>query len=406
MDSPQLQNDQKEDNPQVVQAEIAQLEALVTPEQVLSATVARKRRNLTKKTVNRVREPTPGRDLPDKDEAREEATEKPKTPERRRRKSTTREAPDDASSVVSEEPKAEDVGAVKEKKKDLVEITQAEVMSLYNKAKRTLATNRDRIKRRVEKASQRSSSMPGFTENELLEGLRRGGLLLDDSIRRRSRTASIPSSSEEDVMAVPPPPRKPHKSHTLLKKKKPPQARSAKVIEILDPKTSSIVARISKGSNLPPFYFYHIFLILKYYTIGEMIYEFRVFKRDMKSEWKALKGLVQRCVADLLIFFIIFGLGGIMFKYVEGAFENFYKCGVKRVKRDFIDVLWYRSHNLREEEWKSLARSKLRSFEEELHLAHEAGMHTYSGQRSWSFINGLLYCLTVVSTVGNATSKF
>ncbi|KAJ8947384.1 hypothetical protein NQ318_017747 [Aromia moschata] len=55
---------------------------------------------------------------------------------------------------------------------------------------------------------------------------------------------------------------------------------------------------------------------------------------------------------------------------------------------------------MREEDWKSLARTRLRVFEEELHTAHEAGMTSYSGQRSWSFLNGIVYALTVVTTIG------
>lgn len=91
-----------------------------------------------------------------------------------------------------------------------------------------------------------------------------------------------------------------------------------------------------------------------------------------------------------------------MFKFTEGTFETYYKCGVKRVKRDFIDLLWTKSHNLREEDWKSLARSRLRKFEEELHSAHEAGMTDYSGMRSWSFLNGIVYCLTILTTIGES----
>lgn len=53
-----------------------------------------------------------------------------------------------------------------------------------------------------------------------------------------------------------------------------------------------------------------------------------------------------------------------------------------------------------EDDWKSLARSKLRGFEDELHMAHEAGLTSYSGLKSWTFINGVVYCMTVVTTIG------
>lgn len=56
----------------------------------------------------------------------------------------------------------------------------------------------------------------------------------------------------------------------------------------------------------------------------------------------------------------------------------------------------------REEDWKEQARSKLRAFEEELHAAHEAGMTSYSGMKAWTFVNGIIYCLTVVTTIGES----
>ncbi|XP_014270925.1 potassium channel subfamily K member 1 isoform X1 [Halyomorpha halys] len=139
--------------------------------------------------------------------------------------------------------------------------------------------------------------------------------------------------------------------------------------------------------------------------------DWREFKRDVKLEYvkfkiefrdevERLKKLRNRCISDLLIALIICGLGAFVFKFIEGAFESYYKCGVKRVKRDFIDELWRGSHFLREDEWKSKARRKLMEFENQLQDAFEAGMNSYSGQRSWSFINSFLYSLTVLTTIG------
>ncbi|CAH1406043.1 unnamed protein product [Nezara viridula] len=140
-------------------------------------------------------------------------------------------------------------------------------------------------------------------------------------------------------------------------------------------------------------------------------FEWREFKRDVKLEFvrfkiefrhevDRLKKLRNRCISDLVIAFIYCGLGAFVFKFTEGTFESYYKCGVKRVKRDFIDELWRGSHFLREDEWKSKARRKLMEFENQLQDAFEAGMNSYSGQRSWSFINALLYSLTVLTTIG------
>lgn len=68
---------------------------------------------------------------------------------------------------------------------------------------------------------------------------------------------------------------------------------------------------------------------------------------DHAAEWEQNKRQRNRCIADFIALALFFGAGGLIFRFVEGAFENFYKCGVKRVKRDFVDQLWSSSHNLR-----------------------------------------------------------
>lgn len=55
----------------------------------------------------------------------------------------------------------------------------------------------------------------------------------------------------------------------------------------------------------------------------------------------------------------------------------------------------------REEDWKTLARQKLRKFEEELHAMGAMGIRYFPGQRSWNFVNCILYCWTVITTIGN-----
>jgi hypothetical protein len=127
--------------------------------------------------------------------------------------------------------------------------------------------------------------------------------------------------------------------------------------------------------------------------------EWKSFKVDHRKEWKSLKQQYYECCIGLMLIFIFCGIGGIIFHSTEGAFEMFYKCGVKRVKRDFLDSL-YSKRWLSEEEWKSLARSKLMEFENQLYDAYDAGMTSYSGQKGWSFINSFIYSMTVVTTIG------
>ncbi|XP_043683060.1 uncharacterized protein LOC122636160 isoform X3 [Vespula pensylvanica] len=135
-------------------------------------------------------------------------------------------------------------------------------------------------------------------------------------------------------------------------------------------------------------------------ALKDVASELKAFMIQNPIEMRIIRKMRNRCIAQLILIMIYCGLGAFVFRFTEGAFETFYKCGVKRVKRDFLDSLWNYSHNLREDDWKSLARRKLMEFEEQLHTAHEAGVHTYSGQRSWTFLNAVVYCLTVITTIG------
>lgn len=68
---------------------------------------------------------------------------------------------------------------------------------------------------------------------------------------------------------------------------------------------------------------------------------------EYPSEWAKLKRTRNRCIANFILLSILFGVGGFLFRFIEGTFENFYKCGVRRVKRDFVEQLWVSSHDLR-----------------------------------------------------------
>ncbi|XP_050080178.1 uncharacterized protein LOC126567879 [Anopheles maculipalpis] len=124
------------------------------------------------------------------------------------------------------------------------------------------------------------------------------------------------------------------------------------------------------------------------------------FLDDQTEEVVRIRIQVNHCLFYFAVMVLLCGVGGIAFRLTEGTFESQYKCGVKRVKREFIDQLWLSSHNQREEDWKLSARNRLRKFEEELQIAFEAGMKTYSGNTAWNFVNGVIYSLTVVSTIG------
>lgn len=65
------------------------------------------------------------------------------------------------------------------------------------------------------------------------------------------------------------------------------------------------------------------------------------------TEWRCIKTEISKCLSELLMLMIFCGMGGMLFRYLEGNYEMANKAGVKRVKRDFIDQLWLSSHNLR-----------------------------------------------------------
>ncbi|XP_063707753.1 uncharacterized protein LOC134836478 [Culicoides brevitarsis] len=135
------------------------------------------------------------------------------------------------------------------------------------------------------------------------------------------------------------------------------------------------------------------------------------FYYESKIVWKQLKAAhpkevleirtsFKRCLCMWIAMLILCGTGGLIFRHLEGNWENMYKCGTKRIRRTFIDDLWKFSQNLREDDWKTKARTTLKQFEEELQIAYDAGVKSYSGITVWSFINSALFCLTVVTTIG------
>ncbi|XP_025200671.1 TWiK family of potassium channels protein 9-like isoform X2 [Melanaphis sacchari] len=129
-------------------------------------------------------------------------------------------------------------------------------------------------------------------------------------------------------------------------------------------------------------------------------HQWRSFLQEHDDEWKKFWNAGRKCFINTVILVVMCGVGGVVFRYTEGAFESFYKCGVKRVKRDFLDGLWTDSRRMGADQWKQTARRKLVEFEEQLHDAFEAGTTTYSGRSSWSFVNSAIYCFTVVTTIG------
>jgi potassium channel subfamily K member 18 len=71
------------------------------------------------------------------------------------------------------------------------------------------------------------------------------------------------------------------------------------------------------------------------------------FKLQHKDNVIEIRQSLNKCFVDLVLLCILCGMGGLVFRALEGNYEHSYKCGVRKVKRDFIDQLWLSSHNMR-----------------------------------------------------------
>lgn len=441
-------------------------EGKVTPEQELSASVSRRRRNISKKrseSAHRPRDVTPARDLlsENTNQDDEERNGTPKTPERKLRKTNSNNSnkENESSAKIPTKNNSEETNNTqngenmekaenKEEKIENDEVTttvgkeeiNSDLQSLLSKAKRSASNATKEKPARMKRdskllAKKRSQSTPRPASEE--NGTK------EDLEEKKTRLKKEKELQECD---------KPKTEHTPLKETSPekiePEVEKSEIKQIIEDfnkaqKLSTPVEKIpdfvpssepiieSAASNqsegkikrrtqyAPAAQQYLERRRLEKalsqdkttdepkkskkqprMTFKELKYHWNKFKCDHPEECSKIKSMRNRCLNDIGLLMIFCGIGGLIFKFTEGAFENFYKCGVKRVKRDFIDILWKGSHNLREEDWKTLARTKLRDFEEQLHTAHEAGVHSYSGQRSWSFLNGIVYALTVVTTIG------
>jgi hypothetical protein len=115
---------------------------------------------------------------------------------------------------------------------------------------------------------------------------------------------------------------------------------------------------------------------------------------------KAIKKATIRILILIFLNCTVWLAGSCFFMYLERPSEAVHKCGVRRVKRDFLDQLWTESKGLPESDWKSLARKKLETFENELQTAVEAGLNSYSDANVWTVSNALFYTFTMSTTIG------
>jgi len=92
--------------------------------------------------------------------------------------------------------------------------------------------------------------------------------------------------------------------------------------------------------------------------------------------------------------------GSFLFMHLEATNEAEHKCGVKKVQRDFVDILWQESQSLDEFDWKSSARQRIMKFEDQIHEAVQAGVSSTSGNNIWNIPNTFVYVFTLSTTIG------
>lgn len=452
----------EQDEKQSDNNENQRFEGKVTAEQELSASVARRRRNISKKrseSAHRPRDVTPARDLltdsPNDNEL------PPKTPERKLKKTgsnnsnksskngnDTNEKREVENNNVSKQD--ENKNSTNEENKEKIVNVTSELDSLQNHTKRSAPREKPARMKRDKLLKKRSQSTPRPSTEDEEKGTKDDFEQQKIKLKKEKEISDLkkdtapsnkneidPSEEEKKVKLkrekepaeqekIPPKSEK-----DLVEDFKQAQILSAKLEVIFKPSSSESSVestesnqeeKVRRRKPLKPYapaaqqYLERRRLEKQLsetkseekkvekpksrFSPKEILSKWRQFKTEYSDEYNKIKSMRNKCINEIILLMIFCGFGGMIFKFTEGALENFYKCGVKRVRRDFIEILWRGSHNLREEDWKALARTKLRDMEEQLHEAHEAGVHTYSGQRSWSFLNGIVYSLTIVTTIG------
>lgn len=336
-------DDQREKFEKLLQKfDAEKLESMITPEQVLSASVARKRRKFTKKRSTS-RELTPARQVSGEkasttetdDEVRER---RPKTPERRHRKivrsvSKPKEpvengtdvgakAENDRGGVVKtassndikqNDPPQDDAPPLR--KKSFSDLAQAEIMTLYTKAKRGVSRGRERFRKHDKLAAKRSRSTPTQpTEQELVESFRKAQLLSYQSLPKRSssfRKYSTDSSlrtSPEKIISKPLRPLVQPLAKAPAPKKQ--IQTSKKIIEIIDPKSFNLTFK--KPPTMAPMQLTHLFKVLVSYTPREIYRSYKAYKILMKKDYDKIRSLRRKCMLELMLIMIYCGLGGVL----------------------------------------------------------------------------------------------
>ena len=104
--------------------------------------------------------------------------------------------------------------------------------------------------------------------------------------------------------------------------------------------------------------------------------------RDLIQKFYLTVTFLHCSIKVLFLLFLntTFWLGGtFLFMHLEATNEAEHKCGVKKVQRDFVDILWQESRFYDEFDWKSSARKRIMQFEDQIHEAVSAGVSSASG---------------------------
>lgn len=121
---------------------------------------------------------------------------------------------------------------------------------------------------------------------------------------------------------------------------------------------------------------------------------------DVWVDTRTLKSSAFHYSALIMVLYIYCFIGGFLFKALEGWYEVHSKCEILKHRHDLVEDIWNQSAYLDYDEWKSVTVERLKSFEQVIHEAHQAGVTTNTGSRVWSFDGALVYSVTIFTTIG------
>ena len=125
--------------------------------------------------------------------------------------------------------------------------------------------------------------------------------------------------------------------------------------------------------------------------------------------FKKLFTLLCSYLGLYLIVFTYSVIGAFVFNSLESRFEEINVNHVIKIRNETISKLWQMTENLnilREENWTSMARVEILSFQAQLLKAFKQGYDESHSSDQWSLSGAFLYSLTLITSLGEFKNLF